>query len=123
MGKSRIRFRRSLALLGFAGWASLAGATSASAQFAISTPFSPYSSQNLSYSYPTIVNPSLPNQGRLTNRANQYGGLSISGTDPLDILGIGPSQSGRGVPYYSTTRPAERAGTSSAFAEADERVQ
>ena len=119
MAVTKSRYQRLLALLGCAGCISLAGSAAAPAQFAISTPFNPYSSQNLSYSYPTVVNPSLPNQSRIMNRANQFSGLSITdGQEPYDLTG--PSQSGRGVPYYNSFRPID--GTSSSFAQSDERV-
>ena len=61
---NRKRARR----LGLAAWAvllSLVIAGTGRAQFSPSIPYSPFNGQNLTFSYPTVVNPSLPNQSRL----------------------------------------------------------
>lgn len=108
MGTVVSRPRRRWILAGIAGLFGYTTAGICHAQFATSLPYSPYSSQNLAFSYPTVVNPSLPNQTRLLYGApNQFPAYSLDlgaqdSTSGLDILGSG--RAARGTPYYNTAR-------------------
>jgi hypothetical protein len=114
---------RGLALLASAGALGLWGSAVSWAQFAPSLPYSPFNSQNLTFSYPTLINPSLPNQSRLMyGPPSQFPGNSLDTGLPLlpgtEGLGTGSfPRGGRGVPYYQSSRAPER--FSSSYADAD----
>jgi hypothetical protein len=95
------------------------------AQFAPSLPFNAYTSRYESFSYPTVVNPSLPNQARMS----VYGGVNpfqIYSLDAAPDQGgtadlLDPRRSGRFRPYYATGRSLERYVTPAV--EGDQRLQ
>jgi hypothetical protein len=111
---------RSFALAGCVGLIGFFGPVVARAQFAPSLPYNPYNSQNLTFSYPTVVNPSLPNQSRLMfGSPNQFAPYSLDAA-LLGVDGLGTGsfpRGGRGVPYFSSSRPTDR--SSSAAQDAD----
>jgi hypothetical protein len=66
------RWTRAMGLVGTALAAFAVGTEQAAAQFAPSIPYVPYQRQYMSFSYPTVVNPGMPNQARF----NMYGNLA-----------------------------------------------
>jgi hypothetical protein len=98
-----------------AGAALLAIGSAARAQYATSIPFAPYSGPNRAFSYPTVTNPSLPNQARL-----QAFGPSMGGSTTLDLpaapdlFSVDPygtmnrPTGSRFVPYHAALRTPNR---------------
>ncbi|GIW88157.1 MAG: hypothetical protein KatS3mg108_2481 [Isosphaeraceae bacterium] len=102
-------------LLIAAGATLLATTSPTPAQYATSIPFSPYSRPYQSFSYPTIRNPSLPNQARLEAFGPALGGATTLDLPAApDLFSIDPygtlsrPTGSRFIPYHAAVRTPNR---------------
>jgi hypothetical protein len=122
MTKNRIARRLLAVVVGSVAW--VVTESAGLGQFAPSLPFNPYTSQYQAFSFPTVVNPSLPNQARVNS---VYGGRNIFQqplvTDPfLPPLSMDTGALPRGVggiPYHAAFRLEDRFGSTYSQADID----
>jgi hypothetical protein len=124
MLKVRIARRMLAVVVGVCAWVGLGWERSSVGQFSPTLPFNPYTSQYQAFSYPTVVNPSLPNQARMHSL---YGGRNIfqQPLTPQPFMSPFTPDTGafprgvRGVPYHAAFRLDDRFGTTYSQADID----